>query len=129
MMSLLLSRQFGVIGTSTPFINGKPHSLFLGGDCYPHGVVGVALIGSEASSFGHVVADGTPIGKEMKVTKSRGNIVLEVDNGQNPTQRLLDGIKARGTPARKDEQFFLSVSSSSETVCETLPFGSNFMTK
>ena len=90
-------------------MNGKPHSLFLGGNCYPHGIVGVALVGKGLGASGEVVADGTRLGTAVTVTKARGNIILEVNDRGNPTQHLLDGIKQRGFAARKDEQFYVSV--------------------
>ena len=100
--------QFGVVGSSTPFVNGNPYSLFLGHQVLPHGVVGLAVLGkSHPAVSGMIFADGTTLGPTMEISKARGNIVLTVDGEGNPTRQLLAAIEERGFAAKKDEQFFI----------------------
>jgi len=103
------SEKIGMIGASTPFLNGQPFTLFQGNTCHSNGMVGFALISPLAQTASRLKKSGTLIGSPMQVTKSRGNIILEVNQGQNPTKLLLEAIKQRGFAARKDEAFFLAV--------------------
>lgn len=69
---------------------GRPgaHALWLGPQMFRRGVVGVALRGALAVDT--VVAQGCkPIGKPLLVTRSKGNVVLELD-GRTPAQALRD---------------------------------------
>jgi small ligand-binding sensory domain FIST len=105
-----------LIGSSTPFLNGQPYSLFLGEECLSHGIAGVAFSSKNPILASKMVSSGTFLGKKMMVTKSRGNIILEVDDKQNPTQKLLDCIKERNREVKKDEQFFLAISKDNQVV-------------
>ena len=66
----------------------RQNSLFLGDRVYSSGAVGVALHGDIAVDT--VVAQGCrPIGKTMRITESRRNVLVELD-GQSPVAVLRD---------------------------------------
>lgn len=64
------------------------NALILGGETYRSGLVGVALSGN--LEVDTIVAQGCrPVGEPMFVTRSRGNILLELD-GRRPLEVLYD---------------------------------------
>ena len=86
-------------GATSPGLN----ALFLDGETYTSGIVGVALSGNVVVDT--VVAQGCrPVGKLMQVTGCRGNIILELD-GRSPlsaVEELFESMdeRDRGLAAR-----------------------------
>ncbi|KAL0960900.1 hypothetical protein HGRIS_005909 [Hohenbuehelia grisea] len=81
----------GLIGTSTPFITGRPVTLFHNGHILQSGAVGLALTGTNEGSAPTMRArypGWTSISPTYKVTNAEGNLITGLD-GQNPTQLLL----------------------------------------
>ncbi|GJJ74598.1 hypothetical protein EMPS_06956 [Entomortierella parvispora] len=103
--------KFGLIASSTPFITGRPVTMFYDGKWVQDGVVGVSLAKKQAE--GAVknqlttveYPSMTTLGPAMQITRCRGNIILELDES-NATRLLLDRLKA--TTLTKDKEYFLA---------------------
>jgi small ligand-binding sensory domain FIST len=122
-------KKFGLLASSTPFLTGRPVTLFHNDNIYSEGAVGIALAGSANPvslylDFGDVQTL-SPVFTLTKLVSmivfitipnkcarsTEGNLVLSLDN-QNPTRLLLDAIQAAGLGNRelvKDDDFFLGV--------------------
>lgn len=109
------SHELGFLASSTPFITGRPVTLFHDGEIYSDGAIGIAL----QPSLGHTsltvkfpdLVDLTP---DLQITSSEGNLILKVDNG-NPTRLLLAAMDKHGLYGRgallKDDEFYVGVMS------------------
>ncbi|KIJ54792.1 hypothetical protein M422DRAFT_64026 [Sphaerobolus stellatus SS14] len=100
-------KQFGLIASSTPFITGHPYTLFYGDNVCASGAVGVALKTPTAEPT--IAYHGlVPLSSPMRVTKSEGNLIYELDHS-NPAQLLIDAIaKSDNQIRQKDESFFMA---------------------
>ncbi|KAJ3760187.1 hypothetical protein EV360DRAFT_40397 [Lentinula raphanica] len=107
--------QLGLLASSTPFITGRPVTLFHNQHILDKGAVGVALTSHKALKF-HVPNDIRPLGSALEVTDSEGNLVNTL-NLSNPTQLLLSRIRAAGIDTtssnaitfKDDTEFYLGV--------------------
>ncbi|KAG0704823.1 hypothetical protein DFH29DRAFT_909971 [Suillus ampliporus] len=109
------SHELCFLVSSTPFITGRPVTLFHDGEIYSDGAIGIAL----QPSLGHPsltvefpgLVDLTP---ELQITSSEGNLIFTVDNG-NPTRLLLAAMNKHGLDSRdvllKDDEFYVGVMS------------------
>ncbi|KAF5367783.1 hypothetical protein D9615_010494 [Tricholomella constricta] len=86
--------RLGLVAASTPFITGRPVTLFHNDKIHESGAVGLALRriprGRASTDFPGVV----PISAPTTVTRCEGNMVNEL-NDTNPTQLLLRAIRER----------------------------------
>ncbi|KAF8133908.1 hypothetical protein EV363DRAFT_1324918, partial [Boletus edulis] len=111
------ANKLSLIASSTPFITGRPVTLFYNGSILSSGAVGIALTSSVPSppsvltlSFPPLVALSTDLG----VTSSEGNLILSLDS-RNPTQLLLSAIQGHGltclhtTWVGKEDEFYVGV--------------------
>ncbi|KAG6377204.1 hypothetical protein JVT61DRAFT_1257 [Boletus reticuloceps] len=110
------ANKLSLIASSTPFITGRPVTLFYNGSILSSGAVGIALSSSVPSSpvltlsFPPLVALSTDLG----VTSSEGNLILSLDS-RNPTQLLLSAIQGHGltclhtTWVGKEDEFYVGV--------------------
>ncbi|KAG6879821.1 hypothetical protein C0992_011104 [Termitomyces sp. T32_za158] len=102
--------SLGLIASSTPFITGRPVTLFHNGAIYDSGAVGVALeapLRSIKTSF----RDAIPISIPMTITQREGNMINALD-GTSPAQLLLAAIRRSGMDMTaagsfKDDETFL----------------------
>ncbi|KAG6831048.1 hypothetical protein H0H87_006290 [Tephrocybe sp. NHM501043] len=101
--------SLGLIASSTPFITGRPVTLFHNGSIYDSGAIGVALATPSAvtTSFTGCV----PISPAMPITDCEGNMVNAL-GGESPTQLLLGAIRKSGMDmdaagSFKDDETFL----------------------
>ncbi|KAJ7043952.1 hypothetical protein C8F04DRAFT_1207163 [Mycena alexandri] len=86
--------KLGLFAASTPFITGRPVTLFQGDKIYGSGAVGVALKSTKVRAsvqFLGMKALSSP----MTVTQAEGNLVISLDK-KNPTQLLLSAVRASG---------------------------------
>jgi len=68
LLSILLTyTQLGLVSAPTPFLTGRPHTLFHNGTAYSTGAVGVAL--SVAPKDAEVVYGVEPLDKEYVVSR------------------------------------------------------------
>lgn len=113
--------KLGMISASTPFVTGRPYTLFHDTMIYSKGAVGIALRSetapqNEASFHGYIPISGT-----LQVTDARGNLLHKL-NGENPTRTLLDRIEqwqrssaapppvpAEALFLTKEDEFFVGV--------------------
>ncbi|KAJ7459710.1 hypothetical protein FB451DRAFT_1045736 [Mycena latifolia] len=86
--------KLGLFAASTPFITGRPVTLFQGEKIYDSGAVGLALRNPKANARVQFLGM-KPLGSPMVVTQAEGNLVISLD-GKNPTQLLLSAIKKSG---------------------------------
>ncbi|KAI0775944.1 hypothetical protein BD413DRAFT_469773 [Trametes elegans] len=88
----LSATKLGLIGSSTPFVTGRPYTLFHNDSIHSSGAVGVCL-SSPTRPVTHSVFPGLePITRPMIVTSSEGNLVNALDNA-NPSGLLLHAIR------------------------------------
>ncbi|KAI8595176.1 hypothetical protein EDD21DRAFT_420922 [Dissophora ornata] len=107
--------KIGVLASSTPFITGRPVTMFYDGKVVQDGVVGVSVVKEVKKKAGES-DDGksktfveypslAPLGPAMQITRCRGNIILELDES-NATRLLLDRLQT--TTLTKDKEYFLA---------------------
>ncbi|KAH0586480.1 hypothetical protein H2248_007712 [Termitomyces sp. 'cryptogamus'] len=103
--------SLGLIASSTPFITGRPVTLFHNDVIYDSGAVGVALMApmnSVTTSFKGAV----PISIPMTITQREGNMINALD-GDSPAKLLLAAIQQSGMDMdaggsfKDDEKFLL----------------------
>ncbi|KAG2201648.1 hypothetical protein INT47_003874 [Mucor saturninus] len=98
--------KVGIIGASTPFVTGEPYTLFKGTEIMGAGIVGFAAYGQTGKvTVSHDAMEN--LGKPVKITRCRGNIILDLDEG-GATGLLLKLIQG-GPKLSKDEEFYLGV--------------------
>ncbi|KAG0338032.1 hypothetical protein BG004_007391 [Podila humilis] len=121
--------KIGLVASSTPFITGKPVTMFYGNKVVQDGVVGVSIVKSKKHiKHGGDTKEATAtttaaetdmdtatvtveypsmstLGSAMQITRCRGNIILELDES-NATRLLLDRLQA--TTLTKDKEYFLA---------------------
>lgn len=112
--------KVGLVAAPTPFITGRPVTLFRNQSIYGSGAVGLALLRTPVTSC--VSFPGLkPItsGSIMKVTQSEGNLVTSVDS-QNPTKLLLSQLQSlsKGLLSIFEEEYFLAVLDETERPVE-----------
>ncbi|KAI8981517.1 hypothetical protein BDB01DRAFT_169626 [Pilobolus umbonatus] len=97
----------GIIGSSTPFVTGQPYTLF-----HEH-FMGSGIIGFAAYDQSHaptLTVEHTalePIGKPLKITRCRGNVILDLDEAG--ATGLLIHLIQNGQQISKDEEFYLGI--------------------
>ncbi|OBZ82976.1 hypothetical protein A0J61_08972 [Choanephora cucurbitarum] len=103
--------KLGILGASTPFVTGEPYALF----SQKKGMMGSGIVGF--ASYGQGQADVRiehtamqALGEPMKITRCRGNIILDLEEGgaTGLLLRLIHGNKT-GAQISKDEEFYLGV--------------------
>ncbi|GAW09262.1 u3 snornp-associated protein cic1 utp30 family protein [Lentinula edodes] len=107
--------QLGLLASSTPFITGRPVTLFHNQQILDSGAVGVAFTTPKSLHF-DIPDDIQPLGDPLDVTGSEGNLINTL-NFSNPTQLLLSRIRAAGIDTtsftairfKDDMEFYLSV--------------------
>ncbi|GBE85252.1 hypothetical protein BKA93DRAFT_903767 [Sparassis latifolia] len=110
--------KVGLIASSTPFVTGRPFTLFHGTSIYSSGAVGLYLA-SSARPRSYVEFPGLQkLTEPLTVTSSKGNLVHSLDN-TNPSRLLLSAIEKSGSASRrvtvrapdanmKDDQYYLA---------------------
>ncbi|KAF9982976.1 hypothetical protein BGZ75_005556 [Mortierella antarctica] len=105
--------KVGLMASSTPFITGRPVTMFYDGKLVQDGVLGVSLV-KKAGRYKEIKGESrtlveypsmAPLGPAMQITRCRGNIILELDES-NATRLLLDRLQA--TTLTKDKEYFLA---------------------
>ncbi|KAJ1982343.1 hypothetical protein H4R33_005044 [Dimargaris cristalligena] len=99
------SMKAGVIGSSTPFINGRPFTLFDRTGLYSSGMCGVAIPKFSSHLTSHVKYEQlVPVGDPLIITRCQGNVILELDG---PGSEDLPGLLKRSTQAYESKQIRL----------------------
>ncbi|KAG6831329.1 hypothetical protein H0H92_011244 [Tricholoma furcatifolium] len=102
--------SLGLIASSTPFITGRPVTLFHNDAIYSDGALGVALttpLTPPKTGF----EGARPISPRMTITEREGNMINALDDS-NPAQLLLTAIRKSGMDmdaagSFKDDETFL----------------------
>ncbi|KAF9135637.1 hypothetical protein BGW39_001517 [Mortierella sp. 14UC] len=100
--------KVGLMATSTPFITGRPVTMFYDGQLVQDGVLGVSILKTrkaQKEETSVTYPSMSPLGPAMQITRCRGNIILELDES-NATRLLLDRLQA--TTLTKDKEYFLA---------------------
>ncbi|KAF9582299.1 hypothetical protein BGW38_000392 [Lunasporangiospora selenospora] len=103
--------KLGLVASSTPFITGRPVTMFYEGKLVEDGVLGVTITtesGKIPEKTRVEYPSMAPLGPAMQITRCRGNIILELDES-NATRLLLDQLQA--TTLTKDKEYFLATTS------------------
>ncbi|KAI5988988.1 hypothetical protein EDD15DRAFT_2285654 [Pisolithus albus] len=96
-----------LLASSTPFLTGRPFTLFHNGRVHSSGAVGVAFPSSTPLldlAFPPLVALTPP----LPVTSSKGNLLLSIDS-RNPTRLLLNHFFPNTAVAGKEGTFYVGV--------------------
>ncbi|CCM00623.1 uncharacterized protein FIBRA_02659 [Fibroporia radiculosa] len=93
----------GLVATSTPFVTGRPYTLFHGSAVHSSGAVGVCLNSPKQPTFHTNFPGLQALTKAMFVTESEGNLIHSLDN-MNPTRLLLSAIQQRNGQPGSDGQ-------------------------
>ncbi|KAJ7935472.1 hypothetical protein B0H13DRAFT_1854135 [Mycena leptocephala] len=96
--------KLGLFAASTPFITGRPVTLFKSEKIYESGAVGLALRHPKANHTRVQFLGMKALSSPMVVTQAEGNLVISLDN-KNPTQLLLAAIRASGIEFRPSDSF------------------------
>ncbi|KAI9027634.1 hypothetical protein CLU79DRAFT_717131 [Phycomyces nitens] len=104
--------KVGIISASTPFVNGNPYTLFYQDKLMGAGITGFASYSAKKVEAGDVSIEHAALqamGKTMKITRCRGNIILDLDQA-GATGLLLELIKNKQNALiSKDETFYLGI--------------------
>ncbi|KAI0722794.1 hypothetical protein C8Q76DRAFT_720344 [Earliella scabrosa] len=84
--------KLGLVATSTPFVTGRPYTLFHGDAIHSDGAVGVCLSSPTRSETRSEFWGLEAITRPMLVTSTEGNLVNALDNA-NPSRLLLHAIQ------------------------------------
>ncbi|KAJ6584799.1 hypothetical protein B0H19DRAFT_1106656 [Mycena capillaripes] len=87
--------KLGLFAAPTPFITGRPVTLFKGDKIYESGAVGLALKHPKVDHARVQFLGMKALSSPMVVTQAEGNLVISLDN-KNPTQLLLAAIRESG---------------------------------
>lgn len=115
-----------MICSSTPFITGRPFTMFFNDRVYSEGAVGVAISGVSHSLHVDFPPNLQPLTPELTITRyvphtdiassssrlhprsCEGNLINSLDN-LNPARMLLKAIEAAGIHNMKDDDFYLTL--------------------
>ncbi|KAG8859319.1 hypothetical protein FRB96_004534 [Tulasnella sp. 330] len=87
-----LAAQMGLIGSSTPFVTGRPYTLLQGSKVWSDGAVGLAFLKGGLTST-HAFHGYEAFSKTYTVSKAESNLIHSLDD-QNPVKQLLAALPA-----------------------------------
>ncbi|KAF8604551.1 hypothetical protein BDV93DRAFT_471477 [Ceratobasidium sp. AG-I] len=99
--------QSGLIASSTPFVTGRPFTLFKGASIFSDGAVGLALFDHKAHKSNTTFKNIRPVSALMEVTQAQTNLVETLDGG-NPAKSLLLAMNASNS-LDKEHDVYLAV--------------------
>ncbi|KAJ1641757.1 hypothetical protein J3B02_005226 [Coemansia erecta] len=98
--------RLAIVGSQTPFFNGREHTLFDSNNIFESGVVGIAFLRTQVNSANRPHALEQPqvsytglraISDVLEIRRSKGNVVLEVENGEAAHQLIASIRKQRAS--------------------------------
>ncbi|KAJ1964125.1 hypothetical protein IWQ62_003019 [Dispira parvispora] len=96
------SNKYGVLTTATPFLNGRPYTLFHNDGIQSNGLVGVAFDPRHIAFPGQIHHPQlAPLGTPLAIARCRGNVVLEFGKDNDP--RTLASLLRTTTPVYQDK--------------------------
>ncbi|KAL4070061.1 hypothetical protein V8B97DRAFT_1967983 [Scleroderma yunnanense] len=109
------SHQLALFASPTPFLTGRPVTLFYNGQVHSDGAVGIALPSSLPSQLDLNFPTLVPLTPALPITSSEGNLILSI-NSSNPTRLLLSAIQKHGLSLSgdsnrvgKEDAFYIGV--------------------
>ena len=97
----------GLIGAATPFLNGKPRTLFYRDQILTSGLIGIALKNTTKLDMVLHSESLVPISSRLDISRCQGNIILELAN-QNATKTLLKYVHSSAIQSN-DSSLFMRV--------------------
>ncbi|KAJ2211433.1 hypothetical protein EV179_005475 [Coemansia sp. RSA 487] len=99
----------GVVGSQTPFVNGREYTLFADSHIHDSGMVGFAFArNGQHSSSALAVGESkvshcglVPISDALRIVRCKGNVILELENG-DAAHSLIASVRKRHTEMTKD---------------------------
>jgi len=89
--------NLALVGSSTPFITGRPFTLLRDSKAFSEGAIGIALTGKRPSLKSQVGFEGlSAFSKVFTVTSSQSNLVHTLDD-TNPSQVLVNLLNQRNS--------------------------------
>ncbi|KAJ2786161.1 hypothetical protein GGI15_001687 [Coemansia interrupta] len=123
-----MASKLGIVGSRTPFLNGREHTILDNGEVFSSGVVGFAFARArskaapvsidKAASHLHVrYPKLETISDILEIKRSKGNVVLEVENGE-AARALIASIRKRQIDAGPafDDRLFARISTNADCV-------------
>ncbi|KAJ1655029.1 hypothetical protein IWQ61_005145 [Dispira simplex] len=96
------SNKYGVFTTATPFLNGRPYTLFHNNGIQSNGLVGVAFDPRHIALPGRIRHPHlVPLGAPLSIARCQGNVVLEF--GEDDGSRTLANLLRTTTPVYQDK--------------------------
>ncbi|KAJ2230788.1 hypothetical protein H4R99_006248 [Coemansia sp. RSA 1722] len=120
--------RLAIVGSQTPFFNGREFTLFGSNQVYESGVVGVAFVRSQGVSSDNSRAVEQPqvaytglraISDVLEIRRSKGNVVLEVENGEAAHQLIASIRKQRkslSSDRSSENRLFAKITPSKESM-------------
>ncbi|KAJ3105009.1 hypothetical protein HDU97_008617 [Phlyctochytrium planicorne] len=106
------SSKIGMIGAMTPFATGAPYTLFHNDDFLTGGVSGLQISFKSLAPTVEVQWDGlVAMGETQKITRSRGNVVLAVENGSAAKQLVQQVQMVPSEELSSDHRLYAKVQS------------------
>ncbi|RSH88774.1 hypothetical protein EHS25_003002 [Saitozyma podzolica] len=113
------SQKLGLVTAGTPFLTGRPHTLIHNRQIFSSGSVGLVIPSTGRAEVDFAVEPFSPNAK-YSVETARGNMLVTLAVGKNPTTVLLAAIRQRrlqglgvnqkgGKGPGKDEEFYLAL--------------------
>ncbi|RKP10961.1 hypothetical protein THASP1DRAFT_27270 [Thamnocephalis sphaerospora] len=131
----------GTIAASTPFVTGLPYTIYFNGKTLQDGAAGVAIRGMSTKQSTHFAEEHcaisvgqlsasrsfarlSPLGNAMRITRCRGNVIVDLD-GKSAAGMLLAYHQAQAKSKQDSAptlapEYYLGVYSSSTLVNESL---------
>ncbi|KAF7727897.1 hypothetical protein EC973_006896 [Apophysomyces ossiformis] len=112
------THKIGVVGASTPFVNGSPYTLFYRNQIMEAGIAGFASYSRDAWSLTTDHSQLEPLGQPMTITRQAG-----------ATGLLLELIRqGKNAQISKDEEFYLGIYPSGQTELDKAAMSVNRVT-
>ncbi|KAG8904658.1 hypothetical protein FRB99_001378 [Tulasnella sp. 403] len=103
--------KLGLIGTSTPFVTGREHTLLLNSDVFSDGAIGFALKTDNNLRYRHGFNGLQPISEPYTISSAASNLVYTLDDDRNPTKEALAAYEVRIRPTTSSRDAIHTVSS------------------
>ncbi|KAJ1939968.1 hypothetical protein FBU59_003950 [Linderina macrospora] len=93
--------KIGVVGTQTPFVNGREFTLFGNSKVYDSGIVGLAFVDGEQGlckedfkAIGVACSGLEAVTEPQQIVRCKGNVVLELEDGE-AARSLIAAVRRR----------------------------------
>ncbi|KAG8702286.1 hypothetical protein FRC08_003581 [Ceratobasidium sp. 394] len=105
--------QQGLIAGSTPFITGRPVTLFKGSNIFADGAVGLALFNQNTQRNEITFDNLQAVSPVLEVTQAQTNMVETLNHG-NPVESLLLAMNSRGSIDKEQDIYLGAVDTTAD---------------